>query len=1605
MAEYRAPQYGNVLLMDPDKVNANQGMTNSIPQYQDMFIFAELIGQRKGRSVIEISSQGSTSLQQNGMDNNIVVNFIGNNQDTTQPNPNYLNFTTNWYEGSSGDRTQFEGFGISNIKVVINSSYIPQVDIEFIDLRGNAFFNRADSPYRILFDFPPPVFQLTLKGYYGMALSYKLHLVKYTSEFRSENGNYVINAQFVAVTFAPLSDVLFRYIVNFPLITEGISSNPNPGEPPQNTYSLILKIKSLYSQYDEKKNTTPDMTAYNNILLTLGHNTDVMSILAGYNADNSSLRTGGIIPVMYMRNNSFVEDNGKELVEINGPGDYDTYLKTFPTDGLPNNLSQRLIIGYLISENIPIDEVQQQLSPDGQNYARINSTEKLLNTYKTNELLGKANAILGSIVDSADIPDAKDFTSQNPVVSPNNPNVTNMYTSIDVTNYYVKLYKQRADLIKRKTDSMIVINEKINDLVLQNLGMKPTIYNIFKIILNDVDKFFNILRTTSIAAENHHNKYVDRIITDPVYKDVKTNIVNNKRKIFSFPLVIKTEMVCNQQKQSRTVPLELSRKVTPTDPFPEIKLLVDFIDTFTKQQKITEQLSMRAEQNANGTNRWIPISPVDSKLATSDMASPYLGVDNSNGGSLQQPINLSTDSRLVQVFKILLKRFYILSQNSYADSFYNNGQHDQGAKALVDMYGKSESLNLSASITNTEYTNLLATAAKVYGTQGNLQAFYDYLKDNVSELYSFTEEEEPYFQISNGKNMYTNKQNTLYEGFKIYSGGVSLQVPGGDSSSPIDSFQKTVKIGKWKEFWNGGAVLESLYGFTDENVFFIKDVPSDGKGSGSKTRFLAQNGTIEIIPADSYQNYSIKFYNVANNQLQYAQPVDNILFRLLGINKNKINRLDFLKMIGDYKLGNSTFSIIGAMPIPEVAKLEMFGDIVDIWIDQLSKHDTEIMPVVISGFTNPGPGYNPLFNPRLSALVILSNFGYTLSPFNIYPHFLNQYVFNEPAAVEIPTFLPAYMGAMVGVVTGTTAYKDAYNFFVSGSGKNLNSSGVFVFADSTDINDSLSITDKETFQTQFHAFYGDNGEENTLFYNIIAQFKTMYMGAQNASRDATSDSERIKLKRKYYQGVLNADTPGSYYDAILKPLFLNVTTSGKDSIINYNQITFSPIHTNTAGYVCLKTVNDGATAKTPDFVNKKAINDNYFGNFFKQLAIDISTQQNKIVTQDNENKKLSGDDDILTQCYYSFKNINDKWLSGPLNTQSADANAGYPYGEITAPNMKLIDNFVFVDRAMNPIGDTIINPEILINILDNPEVNVLSVISQILSMNGFEFFPLQNFMKYQNGEWEKSFQIDTSVSVKTAPTFVCMYIGGGSSYPTGMYLYNQFDDDGINDLSNNSNAKDFWTFSASTDSNGNPVSSGCYSVPSEDNQMEKNKNFPWRQVRAFRVKFGSQNQSMFKDIKIDSKEYPETNESLKILSNIAGDNKLQASPPKGQNLYNLYENRAYRATVTGLGNVMIQPTQYFQLENIPLFNGAYVILSVEHNVEPNKMTTSFSGMKILQYPVPRVKDSSAILGFDGGNSDNTNPAIASANEVTVGVGTAGNPAQTYFNSMYDFKIQ
>jgi hypothetical protein len=81
-----------------------------------------------------------------------------------------------------------------------------------------------------------------------------------------------------------------------------------------------------------------------------------------------------------------------------------------------------------------------------------------------------------------------------------------------------------------------------------------------------------------------------------------------------------------------------------------------------------------------------------------------------------------------------------------------------------------------------------------------------------------------------------------------------------------------------------------------------------------------------------------------------------------------------------------------------------------------------------------------------------------------------------------------------------------------------------------------------------------------------------------------------------------------------------------------------------------------------------------------------------------------------------------------------------------------------------------------------------------------------------------------------------------------------------------------------------------------------------------------------------------------------------------------------------LGCTQITPLMYFQLNNIPMFRGAYIITNVNHKITPNDFTTIFTGVRVSKYKIPINVEtvSLSLLGIgyidnnQTGGNDNTN---------------------------------
>jgi len=251
----------------------------------------------------------------------------------------------------------------------------------------------------------------------------------------------------------------------------------------------------------------------------------------------------------------------------------------------------------------------------------------------------------------------------------------------------------------------------------------------------------------------------------------------------------------------------------------------------------------------------------------------------------------------------------------------------------------------------------------------------------------------------------------------------------------------------------------------------------------------------------------------------------------------------------------------------------------------------------------------------------------------------------------------------------------------------------------------------------------------------------------------------------------------------------------------------------------------------------------------------------------------------------------------------------------------------------------------------------------------------------QTKDWEETFAIDSSGKVESTPGFVCMLIGGAS---TTLDSGNGYLDDGILDLEK---ADGFGNVSECGENGTSNISSG--------------------NINVFKVSFGKQNQSIFKDIAFDTKEFPETNESLSILGQLAGDNGTASPIPKGQNLYKTYEKRAYGCKISSMGNAMLQPTQYFQVEGIAMYSGAYILLNVEHNINANNyMSTEFSGTRILKYPHPIVTSFSTSVGLQTNGSYLTTGDFTNNNGMGIVNPNDPNtiPTQMKGDSYYKVKI-
>ena len=316
-----------------------------------------------------------------------------------------------------------------------------------------------------------------------------------------------------------------------------------------------------------------------------------------------------------------------------------------------------------------------------------------------------------------------------------------------------------------------------------------------------------------------------------------------------------------------------------------------------------------------------------------------------------------------------------------------------------------------------------------------------------------------------------------------------------------------------------------------------------------------------------------------------------------------------------------------------------------------------------------------------------------------------------------------------------------------------------------------------------------------------------------------------------------------------------------------------------------------------------------------------------------------------------MKNIYDKWANSygksdfELRTPSEDRNAKNQRYVNGKPNVndgvKEYDNFVFIDSFYNDISYRFrINPSTMYDIIArqmNNESNysAYEFMAEICQQNKLLFLALpviNNF--YDEDGLENIF--------KPHPEYM-MNKGFGSTYVC-MYTYEV--SHVVEDESQTGLCDDGFDIAGITEDAGQTDIGLLFSNSKSGMPLS---------VPAFGVTYARQNQQYFSNISVNMDNPRVTDYSIANLfelANFKNDGTLEKPHTVANDIYSIYANRSYNCSVEMLGCANIMPMMYFQLNNIPMFRGGYMITNVEHHIKAGNFTTTFTGVRISKNQLP-----------------------------------------------------
>lgn len=211
---------GRLRYIEPTEID-NNGTDGYVSPLEDYYIYVDLEIARNDRYACGLAKE-------QGREETRTFRAVGNGKSFFKGTDG--NLTTSFTEINpiNPDKNTDESLGVKSIKIDYTSWQCPQATIVFTDVKGASLMGKNEayangtakqpSFFNEMFMMPYPIFRLTIKGFYGNAVTYNLSLKDTSLSLDASTGNFDVTANFVGYMYGPLADIPMSLLVVAPYV-------------------------------------------------------------------------------------------------------------------------------------------------------------------------------------------------------------------------------------------------------------------------------------------------------------------------------------------------------------------------------------------------------------------------------------------------------------------------------------------------------------------------------------------------------------------------------------------------------------------------------------------------------------------------------------------------------------------------------------------------------------------------------------------------------------------------------------------------------------------------------------------------------------------------------------------------------------------------------------------------------------------------------------------------------------------------------------------------------------------------------------------------------------------------------------------------------------------------------------------------------------------------------------------------------------------------------------------------------------------------------------------------------------------------------------------